>query len=56
MRRRVLLFGGLLGAPPLWAAEDHTGGDPLGSMQWPTLRRQLKTTNNTVSKLPKRKI
>ncbi|WP_382159219.1 quinoprotein dehydrogenase-associated SoxYZ-like carrier [Hydrogenophaga sp. ANAO-22] len=41
LRRRTLLWGGLLGAPPLWAAaEDRTGGDPLGSMQWPTLRRQ----------------
>lgn len=41
-RRRVLLLGWVLGmaTAPLWAAEDRTGGDPLGSMQWPTLRKQ----------------
>lgn len=40
MQRRALLFGGVLGAARSWATDDHTGGDPLGSMQWPTLRRQ----------------
>ena len=41
-RRRVVLLGWVSGlvTPPLWAAEDRTGGDPLGSMQWPTLRKQ----------------
>lgn len=39
---RRLLLGATLGAAsaPLWAAVDHTGGDPLGSMQWPGLRKQ----------------
>ncbi|WP_300648186.1 quinoprotein dehydrogenase-associated SoxYZ-like carrier [Hydrogenophaga sp.] len=39
---RRLLLGAALGAAssPLWAAVDHTGGDPLGSMQWPGLRKQ----------------
>jgi sulfur-oxidizing protein SoxY len=43
LNRRNVLGGGLLaGLLPahslLQAAEDHTGGDPLGSMQWPDLR------------------
>ena len=41
--RRNALFTGLLaatGSVRLWAAEDRTGGDPLGTMQWPDLRRQ----------------
>lgn len=40
--RRNLMLGAALGAvgAPLWASEDHTGGDPLGSMQWPGLRKQ----------------
>lgn len=40
IRRRALLTAAALGAGGVRAAEDHTGGDPLGSMQWPTLRRQ----------------
>jgi sulfur-oxidizing protein SoxY len=43
LRRRKILLTGLLGgvgAGVLHAAEDQTGGDPLGSMQWPSLRRQ----------------
>ena len=41
-RRDVLLAGGLgaVGARPVCAADDRSGGDPLGSMQWPSLRRQ----------------
>lgn len=41
-RRKILLTGLLGSAGPgiLHAAEDHTGGDPLGSMQWPSLRKQ----------------
>ncbi|MFN3629793.1 MAG: quinoprotein dehydrogenase-associated SoxYZ-like carrier [Casimicrobiaceae bacterium] len=31
---------GLLAAP-VFATEDHTGGDPLGSMQYPSLRNQM---------------
>lgn len=44
--RRVALLkvGGVLaaalGAPASRAAPDPTGGDPLGSMQWPSLRQQ----------------
>ena len=34
------LFGPWL-AGPLWAAPDRTGGDPLGSLQWPTLHEQF---------------
>jgi sulfur-oxidizing protein SoxY len=26
---------------PAWATDDPTGGDPLGSMRWPALRRQF---------------
>jgi sulfur-oxidizing protein SoxY len=43
VRRRNILLTGLLGGmgcTGLHAAEDQTGGDPLGSMQWPSLRRQ----------------
>lgn len=32
---------GALGAGPLRAAQDRTGGDPLGSLQWPTLHEQF---------------
>ncbi len=41
-RRNVLLTGvcGMV-APSAWAAtDDPTGGDPLGSMQWPDLRKK----------------
>lgn len=43
LQRRRLLLAGALGAAsiqPLRAADDRTGGDPLGSMQWPALREQ----------------
>ena len=40
-RRRFLLAGGSLAATPLLAAEDATGGDPFGSLQWPGLRREF---------------
>lgn len=43
-RRQLLGWGlgaGLLSSRGLRAAEDHTGGDPLGSMQWPGLRRHF---------------
>lgn len=43
LARRSLLLGagaGLLGLPALVRAQDPTGGDPLGSMQWPGMRRQ----------------
>lgn len=41
-RRRLLLAAalGAAGAGPVRAADDRTGGDPLGSMQWPSLREQ----------------
>lgn len=41
-KRRDILLAGLWGmaALPAWAADDPTGGDPLGSMQWPDLRRK----------------
>lgn len=32
-------LAGLGGGLPAWAQEDHTGGDPLGSMQWPAIRK-----------------
>src|SRR5690606_26097367 len=40
-RRDVLLMGlcAMAGATP-HAAQDPTGGDPLGSMQWPDLRKK----------------
>ena len=38
-RRNIVLLG-LLGATHAFGQEDRTGGDPLGSMQWPTLRKQ----------------
>ncbi|MEZ5661952.1 MAG: quinoprotein dehydrogenase-associated SoxYZ-like carrier [Burkholderiaceae bacterium] len=31
----------VLVSPTLRAEEDHTGGDPLGSMQWPGLRQEF---------------
>ncbi len=44
-RRQTLLtaVGGVAGwvAGPAWASDDPTGGDPLGSMQWPQLRRKF---------------
>lgn len=44
VQRRNLLLAGLMGgsAPALLqaAGSDRTGGDPLGSMQWPVLREQ----------------
>lgn len=39
MNRRGMLAG-LAFAPLAWAQEDQTGGDPLGSMQYPSLREQ----------------
>ena len=42
MQRRELLLGSVLGAAfHVWADDDKTGGDPLGSMQWPSLREQF---------------
>ena len=40
VRRRKIVLLGLLAATPALGQEDRTGGDPLGSMQWPTLRKQ----------------
>ena len=43
IKRRDCLGAALLGpwaVGPLWAAPDRTGGDPLGSMQWPSLHEQ----------------
>lgn len=43
MKRRHVVLTGLCGslAHPSWArTEDPAGGDPLGSMQWPDLRKQ----------------
>jgi sulfur-oxidizing protein SoxY len=40
LQRRQLLLLGALGAGAVRAADDRTGGDPLGSMQWPSLREQ----------------
>ena len=43
IRRRNLLLTGLCGMaayPGRAAADDPTGGDPLGSMQWPDLRKK----------------
>ena len=43
IQRRQLLAGGVLGAllpAALRAQDDQTGGDPLGSMQYPSLREQ----------------
>ncbi len=45
LRRRSVLAG-LAVAPLAWAQVDHTGGDPLGSMQYPSLREQ------TIGKVP----
>ena len=47
LRRRSVLAS-LAVAPLAWAQEDHTGGDPLGSMQYPSLREQ------TIGKVPAR--
>ncbi len=46
LSRRSCLLGGLGAAlcnlPPTAVAQiDHSGGDPLGSMQWPQLRRKF---------------
>lgn len=42
MRRKFLLTGlvGAMAQGSLRAADDRTGGDPLGSLQWPSLREQ----------------
>ncbi len=40
MHRRTLLCAASLAASGVRAADDPTGGDPLGSMQWPGMRRQ----------------
>ena len=43
IKRRDCLGAALLGpwaVGPLWAAPDRTGGDPQGSMQWPSLHEQ----------------
>ncbi|MEK7346199.1 MAG: quinoprotein dehydrogenase-associated SoxYZ-like carrier [Pseudomonadota bacterium] len=40
-RRQVLAGLGALAAAPAWAqSADPTGGDPLGSMQWPVLQKK----------------
>ena len=39
LRRNVVLLG-LMGAAGVHAKDDRTGGDPLGSLQWPDLRKQ----------------
>ena len=45
LRRALLLALAAAGAAaaglPALAGEDHTGGDPFGSMQWPELRREF---------------
>ena len=46
--RRQWMQATALLAVPAWAQEDHTGGDPLGSMQYPSLREQ------TIGKAPAR--
>ena len=38
-RRHWLAWAACAGTPA-WAQDDPTGGDPLGSMQWPALRRR----------------
>ena len=50
IERRYLLsgFAGCVLSPWAPAQEDHTGGDPLGSMQYPSLREQ------TIGKVPAR--
>ena len=43
MLRRNILLSGLSAVTSAWGAGepmDRTEGDPLGSMQWPTLRKQ----------------
>jgi sulfur-oxidizing protein SoxY len=42
-RRRLLQLAALSGwsANSAWAGDDPTGGDPLGSMQWPSVRRKF---------------
>ncbi len=40
MQRRAVLGAAALAAAGVRAADDPTGGDPLGSMQWPGLRQQ----------------
>jgi sulfur-oxidizing protein SoxY len=48
MRREILGHAAWL-ALPAWyrraAAREHTGGDPLGSTQWPQLRREFAGTD-----------
>ena len=39
-RRQWMVAGATLAGLPAWAQEEHTGGDPLGSMQYPSLREQ----------------
>jgi sulfur-oxidizing protein SoxY len=47
-RAALLKVGGVLAltlsSPAIRAASDATGGDPLGSMQWPSLRQQYLGT------------
>ena len=40
LNRRHLLLGSAMLASGVHASDELTGGDPLGSMQWPTLRKQ----------------
>jgi len=40
-RRQCLSATAALLSPSLWAQQDHTDGDPLGSMQYPSLREQI---------------
>ena len=40
LNRRHLLLGSVMLASGVHASDELTGGDPLGSMQWPTLRKQ----------------
>jgi sulfur-oxidizing protein SoxY len=42
-RRHLLQMAALSGwsASTAWASDDPTGGDPLGSMQWPSVRRKF---------------
>ena len=39
--RRKFMYAAASLALPAWAQEGYTGGDPLGSMQYPSLRDQL---------------
>ena len=40
LRRNILQWSLLLSSVPAWCAEDRTAGDPLGTLQWPDLRKQ----------------